>query len=283
MARTRSAGWIGGAAALIVLILIATYMVGYQPRVTAKNETLAQVEATDVTNAKLQKEVNDLKEEATHVPEYWEQINAIAVQLPKVAKLADYIQVIRETAAANGVTITELGPAIPTTMVIPTPEVPAVPAPEPTPGPTEPTAPPTEGTETPAPDVAAGDGEVVPVPAVPAVPEQIDGFVAMPIMIKVLGNHDTTMAFLDTLQTREGRLFLASNIETQRQPKGPPSGGRPATNDGDIELTINGYLWVLQDLEGITPVEEGKEPVEEPEETMPSSPVNPYVPLFPTP
>ena len=287
MGKSRSAGWIGGTAVLIVAILLAAYFLLYTPRAEDAAATQAMADETVARNDILEIQVADLRAKAENIDEYWQALDAMGAQIPDAAELADFTQVVREAAEQFGVTIVELAPGAPMTVAVPTPVTP-----------TAPTAPPTDGaapgdTAVDQAEETAGaaeesadaqdDADQPAAPTAPTGPVQIEGFVAVPGMIKVLGPSADTVDFLDHLQTRPGRLFLASDLDATRQKNVAAGQGKPATVDGDLELTINGYIYVLLDIPGATPVPEGEEPTEEPAEpAMPGSPNNPFVPLVPS-
>lgn len=290
--KTRSAGWIGGTAVLIVAILAATYMFLYQPRVEEAAETLAMAEETTSRNEILQITVNGLAAEAERVPTYRAAIGEVAGQLPPVADLAPVTKLINDTATATSVLITELSPGGAMDVIMPTvvaPPVPVEPEEEGEEGDAAVDA--AEETAEEAEDAADERDDTEPEqPAAPAVPTQVEGFVAVPVLVKVLGTHANVVAFLDSLQRQEGRLFLATDIDAVRQIEAEATNGKPPTVDGDVELTVNGYFWVLEDI-GNLPPEEGAEPDPEepvdPEEQVdpvfpPFNPKNPFVPLVPS-
>jgi hypothetical protein len=77
------------------------------------------------------------------------------------------------------------------------------------------------------------------------------------------------------LQRKSERLFLVGELEYVRQKKGEASGGKPATKDGDVELRIVGFIFVL--------TEPDAKPAEPEPGILPAdSNRNPFVPLVPT-
>lgn len=286
MDKTRSAGWIGGAVVLVVAILIATYFLMYQPRAQAATATLAQAEQTRASNEVLAAQVAQLAEDFQHLAEYQTELDQIAVQIPPTARLADLTQMIREVAAANALTILEFSPGLPMLVTLPTSVVVATPTPTPTEQPAAGDSAIGQAEQTADAAANAGDQhnqtDAAPAqPTAPVEPAQIEGFVTIPVMIRVLGPYPNILAFLDTLQLREGRLFLASDVDATRQQAAEASQGRPATADGDLEMIINGYVYVLLD-NGVTPIDEGGAAEEPAAPVMPGSDRNPFVPLTPT-
>ncbi|HWS58761.1 MAG TPA: hypothetical protein VN257_09485, partial [Actinotalea sp.] len=92
----------------------------------------------------------------------------------------------------------------------------------------------------------------------PETPE-LNGFVAMPMSVIVVGTYDATVNFLAALQTGTERLFLVTRWTATGQDESQASGGRPATAPGDLEFSIGGYAYVLTDPNAPTEPVEGAE------------------------
>lgn len=294
MGKSRSLGWIAGTAVLVVLILVGTYFLLYQKRAEATEQTLLEVEAARSQNDLLEIQVAQLAADAEKMPEYEAALEALGLQIPAEPMLPEITDLISSVATQTTVTVMQISPSGAVNVVPPAQPTVAAP-PTPTDGTTGEGA--TDGStaideaeETADEAEAAADAQddtEPPAPTTPVGPPTIEGFVAIPIMVKVFGSYANTVAFLDILQRREDRLFLASDLDMKRIKTSPASMGRPAAVDGDVELQINGYFYVL--LEPVVPEVpaepvEGEEPGEgeEPLPFPPGDPRNPYVPLVPT-
>lgn len=97
-------------------------------------------------------------------------------------------------------------------------------------------------------------GSAVEVPA---------GFYAVPVTVTVLGSPKDTLAYLDGLQQGTDRYFFVSTMNAVGQDEEGASGGRPATKDGDLEITIVGYVYALADG-AAGPVVAGGQPAGQP-------------------
>lgn len=71
------------------------------------------------------------------------------------------------------------------------------------------------------------------------------GMYAIPVVVTVLGAAEDTLAYLDGLQRETDRFFFVSTMAATAQDEAGASGGRPETKDGDLEIAINGYVYVL--------------------------------------
>ena len=290
MGKTRAAGWIAGTAVVVIGILAATYFLLYQPRVDETALTMQQVESARSQNDLLEVQVTALAAAAENLQLYEAELDVLELQMPPEVRLAELTDLMDSLAVGNGVTIIQTTPGAAMAVVPPTPVVS-----QPT------TPPPAEGDEgatdagsatgvgavtaDEAEDAAdqrddTGDGTAAPAPTAPTGPPVIEGFVAVPFMVKVFGAYPNAVSFLDALQRRDERLYLATDVIMKRVKAGPPTQGRPAAVDGDVELQINGYFYVLLDPATAAP-EPGEEPTEPPV-FPPYDGDNPYVPLVPT-
>ena len=102
------------------------------------------------------------------------------------------------------------------------------------------------------------------------------GLFAIPLGIQVVGTYPNVIAFLEGVQTQVGRVFLVTTLDAVAQDAQESQGGRPATAPGDVELTINGFLYEYLDPTPV--VTDGSEPTEEPAEPapLPTSERNPF-------
>lgn len=281
MGNSRSAGWIAGTVVVIIAIFIATWFFFAKPRFESADATLAEAADIESNNADLQVEVDQLRIEATKLEDYREELAQIAVQIPPEARLADFTHTVAEYAEDADVTVVELSPGVATDVTLATPTPVSTPTPEPT---TEPT----EGDETAEGDDAAEPGTedgatAEPAPTTPETVEQIEGFIAVPITMVVAGEYANVLDYVQMMQVEPARLFLVTDIEATRLTEAEASRGRPEQEDGDLEMRIMGFLYVLQDESAAQPEptegEEGDEPAEA---TLPKSNRNPFVPLVPS-
>ena len=265
MRSTRSAGWIGGTVVLILLIFVATWFLVAGPRFEAASTTLADAADVRARNVVLETQNAKLREDFAKLDDSKAELATLQTQIPTDAQLSNYLRTVDELATAAGVFVLEVNPGTPQIVTIPTPVVTVAPAAEPT----------TEATP-----AAPSDGTAEPAAADPAVPEQIDGFVAVPLVLKVVGPYANVSAFLLQLQTGPARLFLTVVLEGTSQDVQAATGGVPDIAAGDLELTITGFTYVLVDPQsaaadgtGTTEGEQHAAPV------LPGSDRNPLAPL----
>ena len=216
---TKAGSWIGGTVIIAVLASIAAWFLVLSPRLESiesiKSETVAVNDQNDILEIK----IASLKVEFAKLDEYKAEIAALQVEIPTAAALADYTRQFAAIAEANAVVVTTWAPGAPFSFM------PAVSA-----------------------DAPVPDADAATDPAAGAAPAaQIPGFVAMPFSLTVVGTYSNTQAFLSQLQTGTERLFLVTALSGNSQVQADAAGGRPATEPGDIELTVTGYTYVLED------------------------------------
>lgn len=224
---TKTGSWIGGTVIVAVLAGVAAWFLVLAPRLenieAIKGETVAVKDQNDILELKIEK----LKVEFAKLDDYKAEIAALQVQIPTAAALADYAREVATAAEANSVVVTSWAPGAPLSFM----PVGPVAAPAPDAG----------AVDDPDADPAAGSAGVAPGAV------QIPGFVAMPFNMTVVGTYNNAQGFLTQLQTGTQRLFLVTNLVGNGQQQAEASAGRPATAPGDIELTVTGFTYVLED------------------------------------
>lgn len=274
MRATRSAGWVFGTVVLILAIFAGTWFFAASPRFEDAAETASLAEDTRSRNDLLELENAQLKADFANLDTYKAELAELQAQIPLAAELSDYSRTIDAIAVSTGVFVTAVSPGVPTAVTFPTPLTPA-PEPEPT----------SEETETDTVEADGGEtGDITDVatnaaadePTAQTGPTQIDGFVAVPFQITVVGPYANVSAFLGALQTGQERLFLVTGVDAVQQDAQDASGGRPAVAAGDLELTVRGFTYVLQDPSAPTPVAPASDSAEVP---LPASDRNPFAPL----
>jgi hypothetical protein len=211
----------------------------------AAEPTLARAaeanELTDVTrdqNDVLRDQVEQLRADFVNLPQYQAELESLRVGIPTAPDLADYLRQLDSMAQASGLTVTKVEPGA--AEVVPA-AVPAAVA-------TDPAAT-GAAAATPSPEATAGT-EAAPATA-PAATAALEGFYAMPVSMTVVGSFPAALSFLTAAQSSDGRLLLVTSLVGAGQGEAEATGGRPATHEGDIELTISGYLYVLTDPDAV--------------------------------
>jgi Tfp pilus assembly protein PilO len=229
--------WVGGTALLAAALMAGTWLVAVQPTLARPRETQEQADITEAQNELLRAKNAQLAADFANLPTYQADLDALRVGLPPSIDLSDYLRQLDAAAEAAGIVITAVEPGVP--QVVPGPSV-AVPA----------------ATDAETEDAGTADSESMgsglddaESAAAPATGTTagIAGFTAVPIKITVVGSFPAALAFLSNVQTTDGRLLLVSNLVGTGQAEAEASGGRPATQEGDIEMSAGGFLYVLTD------------------------------------
>ena len=239
MGGAKKSTWIGATVFVALVLMAAAWFAGVSPTMSQAADLRDQTAKVTSSNEVLSAKITKLATEFKSLPDYQKQLTALRTQVPTTAQLSDYLRALDAIATAHSVVLTTITPSPAQAFVAGVGTAPK-PVPTPTttasagamPSPTTGTGSATGGTAAPA---AAASS------AVPA------GFAAIPVSLTVVGTYANTLAFLSDLQTATPRLFLVAGFTGTSQQKAVAAGGRPATQIGDQELAITGFLYVLPD------------------------------------
>lgn len=241
---SKTSSWILGAAFLALVTLVGGWFLAISPALATASEAQAEEQSVQDQNFALTTKLIKLKDQFEHLDESKADIAALETQIPTTAELSTFLRTIDSFAQARGAYTVAFAAPTPVSVV---PAIAVAPAEAATAATsTDAAATDTAATETAAADAAAADAAVVdPAAAV------IAGFVAIPIDITMLGTVSNVTAFLTDLQTKADRLYLVTTFTGAGQDAKEATGGRPAIAQGDIELTISGFMYVLEDTTAV--------------------------------
>ncbi|MDQ0373905.1 hypothetical protein [Cellulomonas humilata] len=260
----KSSTWIGGAVVVALLIVVGGWFVAISPTLDATATASADADAATARNEQLRLQLATLKKQFENLDSYKAELNVARVEIPTTGDLSGFARQIDALGVASGLTVVSVAPGTPIDVapVVPLAPVEVAPAEgESTEGETA------EGEATP--DAAEGDAAVPPVAVGPA---PIEGFVAVPVDVTVLGGVANATTFIAGLQAEGQRLFLVTGFRATGQREADASGGRPATKLGDVEITITGYIYVLKQP---APPVDPAEPTTPPALPVPAEAVDP--------
>ncbi len=238
MKMPKATPWVIGTAFVSILILVLAWMVGVGPQMETAQQARDDAERVEMQNVAHQRRLNELREQFQHLDEYKAEIAEIAVQLPPEDDEPAFIREIAAAAASAGVFVVSVINDAPEPFLA---GAPADPAPA-------------------AEESEDSEGEDAAEEAPTGTPQVtgIDGFVAVPFSITVLGTYDATVRFVELAQQFQ-RLFVVTGLTVEGQRPSAPSGGKPEVFEGDAETVVNGYVYVLQDTAQSAPVPEGED------------------------
>lgn len=263
MSRAKSGPWVAGAAFICVVLLALSWLLLISPRLTAAAETRDQVVQAQAQNDILRAKTAVLRQQFAELDEYKAELAGLRAQIPAEPELAESIRTIEALAVTHDVVAVgiQVNDAVDVVPVAPVP----VPA--------------DEGASAPPEGAADGDDpaatEETPVTPVPVGPVPIEGFIAVPVTVTVLGPGPNVQDFIGALQTGVERLVLVHTLSGTAVDEAEDTNGRPATVIGDLEMTITGYVYVLTEPDGGLDDTGGAE-----EAPLPTPPVgkNPFAP-----
>ena len=259
--------WVGLTAVVALLVVLAGWFLLISPTRAATAEARANADSEQDRSIVLTKALETLKTQFANLDESQTQLEALKTQIPNTAEAASFRRALVERATQSGVTILSISTGVTTAV-----EASAATTTPATTADTTSADTTSADSATPAPSPAAED----PAPAAPAqttVSGQV--FVGIPLEIKVVGTYSAVRAFIASLQTTEGRLFLISGLGAITQLDSPASGGRPETVRGDVEMAVQGLLLALTPATTDS-VDEGEAPTPSP---LPSTERNPFAPV----
>lgn len=221
--------WVVGTAFLALVLFAGAWFLLIGPNIDATAEARQSTEDTLAQNEVQTRRLATLKEQFADLDTYRAELAAIRTQLPVEDGLPALLRELDGLATGSGVTIVGVAPSIPEVFFAATPVEVATTEEAPADG---------DATEeTAAEEVAPAEPE----------PVGVNGLVAIPVSMTVLGSYDATVDFVEGLQTRMERLFVVTAFTAEGQEEKEASGGKPATREGDVELIITGVVYVLQD------------------------------------
>lgn len=249
----KTSTWIGGAVVVGLLMGLGGWALAISPALSTASDTRA--EALDVTarNEMLASKLVTLKQQFEHLEEFKAEVLAIEAQIPATAQLDEFLRQVAAHAEATGTFVVDIAAATPTPVLL---------SPATSTGSTESTDQPTEAAGDESSDgETSGDAEAeVPAPVSDA-PVAIDGFVAVPVDITLLGDVYNVTRMLAALQADNQRLFLVTTFTGKGTGEKEAGEGRPATTKGQLELTVSGYLYVLKDPAAVVAEPEPAKPL----------------------
>jgi hypothetical protein len=247
--------WIAGTAVLGIVALGGTWLLGVSPLLDEASTIDDQTVAAQGENTVLEAKVARLKTASENLPALKAELAALQVGIPATEQVDAFLRTVDGYQTARALPVVKVEVTTPVSVTDTAGAAAAAAAPAATDTATTDAS----GTETPAPaETPAADGAAttdttaaVPTSTVP------DGFVAVPVTITAVGNFISSLGFLSDLQQAGGRLFLVTGVTGTGEPEAEASGGRPATQIGDVELQIKGVLYVLADQSAAAAVPEG--------------------------
>ncbi|NKY10384.1 hypothetical protein [Cellulomonas hominis] len=238
--------WALGAGVVALGLMAGTWFLGVSPALATAAETREQTASVEAQNASLQAKLDALVADSANLPQYQADLEELRLGIPTDPSMATYLRRIDEVAVARGVTVTSVTPGQPSGVVPSQAQLGADAAG--TPGTTA-----TDGaTPAPSPSATASTEEQdaqseALSQAMAALAAQLEGFQAIPLSLTVIGSFPATTEFVADLQSADGRLLLVTDVSVTGQGEQAASDGRPATQEGDAEVVVNGYLFVLAD------------------------------------
>lgn len=230
---SKSTPWVAGAVVLSLVVVALGWFLAIAPTLASAGAAHAEAETSDTRNAQLQVQLTALEQQFAELDTTKAELAAMHAQVPTTDGLADYTRTLQAVAEATGVTVLGIEAGDPEQVV---PAVPVADAAAATGS--------EEADETAAAEESDGTDPAAAAPVAEG-PQPIAGFVGLPMRISVVGSSEAVLTFLDRTQQGTDRLLLVTELAGTGQNAAEASAGRAATNDGDLELAISGFVYAL--------------------------------------
>lgn len=215
MSLTNPKVWIGGAAALCAVIVLAGWFLLIAPKNAEAAELRAQAESQAVTNQQHEVRLAELKADFAELPQHKAELALIQQAMPADAQLADLTRELSALASGSSTTLMSITPGV----LAPVPAAVAAPA-------------------APA-DGSTDAGAVQAAPVGPVVSEQT-------VAVEVVGSFDSVEAFVKGLQADISRRYLVDTVVVTAEDPSEAADGKPAVANGDVTIMITGRVFVLE-------------------------------------
>lgn len=216
MAASKRLAWIVGTVMAALLILAGAWFLTIGPNMDATAQAQEDTETTlqqnDVQRAKLA----TLKEQFAELDTFRAQLADIQTLIPVEDGLPSLLRELQGRADAAGLTITGV------TSAVPVPFFAAAPV-----------------------ETAPADGEEQDVATDGTAAVGVSGLYAISLQVTVVGSKEAAFAFVAGVQEQISRLYAVHGFVSERQDTAESTNGKPATVEGDVEMIIDGYVYVL--------------------------------------
>jgi type IV pilus assembly protein PilO len=228
MTHSKTRTWVAGTVVLCLLLSLAAWFLLIGPKRAEAAELEQQTVDTRSSNDQLKARIEQLKLQFAELPQRQAELAEIKQAMPGDPALPTLVRELDTMATSSGVTLMSLAPGPPATVAQPQATPTAAPAPA-------------EGED------AAAEGEstgAAATPPAPAAPSTV--LVSVPVNLVVVGDFFKAELFLKDLQADMKRAFLVQSLSVQAEKEGEAGGGKPATKNGDVTMTITGSVFVLK-------------------------------------
>lgn len=230
---SKATSWIIATVVVAVAILAGAWFLFVEPLVAEASEVTEQAEDQENKNDAEALQIAALKKQYENIDEYRAELAELRTVIPTRPEHAELQRQLAKLSEEHQVTVTAINVSASSEIVL------------------QSSAPAASDTED-----SGADGE-----ATAAAEEEerdvttetteaavgLSGFYLIPMSMELVGGYREVLAFVEDLQTINPRLFLVTSVNGSALGDQEASGGRPATRDGDLGMTVNGQMYVLLD------------------------------------
>lgn len=255
--------WIAGAVVVSLVLVLAGWFVLVQPRRTQAADLNTQADTLAASNASLASKVAELRKQFAQLDDFKAELAALQVRLPYDGAVPKLLEDLDKLAEDNEVLLESVfvSPAQEIGVLTGDRKKEADSVADTIKG--------TAGKDKDTKDKEAKDaggkepsadassaGTTDEATAKPKAAEAGEKLVAFPTSLKFYGSFNEASGFLDAIQTKLPRYFLASNIEATSLEKQEVLGRN--LEDGDVEYVVTGAFYIFTDKSAnLDPADEG--------------------------
>lgn len=214
--------WMGGGAALCVLLLVASWFLLIQPKHAQASELRDQTRSTAASNEQTRAKIAQLKAQFATLPAKKMELEKVREAMPSQYAEAGLTRELQKLATNTGTTLVSVTNGAPEPFVAPTPDA----------------ATPSASASAAATADDSANASKAPAETGPAVS-------SMPVTVIAQSTFAGSQAYLQKLQDQMPRAFLVTNLTIQAQEAKAAEAGKPATKNGDVLITITGRVFML--------------------------------------
>lgn len=205
MTNLKAAPWIIGASFLALLIAGGAWFFLVSPALEDAASYREQTTETLDRNEMLRAQNRVLAEQFANIEQYRAQLATLRVGVPETIDQETVVEIISDVAASSEAFIADLTFQTSVELVDPNPLL----------------------------------GDEALAYRAPS------GFFGLPFEITIAGSPQQTFEFVDSLQHSDTRLFLVSAVDITGQEESGATGGRPEVKEGDAEIVVKGFVYIL--------------------------------------
>ncbi|WP_019137114.1 hypothetical protein [Cellulomonas massiliensis] len=246
---SKATTWVGGAVFVALVLAVLAWFVQIGPTLDQASVAAKAADDAEAHNVVLTRQLTELKKQSLKLDVFKADLRDLQRQVPADAQLSQFLRQVDGFAEDADVFVRAVN-ASPATAVVPA-ELPEAPADAPAGDASEPSPSPSPSAE--------GATPTAPKSTDPA-DAQIPGFVAVPVDITVHGSFEQVKSFVKLVQNGPRPFLLIGMKAEGLLPTTQTGEGERPIKEGDLEMTVSGYVYTYVDTTAADDEDEAPEP-----------------------